>query len=351
MSRSLVLALAAMLALGAERLAVAAPQSGHHSGHQPAKEASPEQGEHPGHESGEEDPPKDDSEGTSHRHHSGMDHSEAPGAQTDHSQMDHSKMGHSEMQASAAQPDHTIERSPATASVEPYFVSPEMDRARVAARREMGGGRFSMLQGDRLEWRSGEGAAVGLLEGQGWYGGDMNRLWVKTDAEFLLDPISGAEDFESAEIQALLSRPISAYFDLQVGVRHDVEPSPARTFAVVGVQGLAPQWFEVDVAFFLSEYGHLSSRLEAEYEMLFTQRLMLQVRSELEVMGREVPELGLGSGLSSVEAGVRLSYGRAFAPYLGVSWEEKLGKTADFARAHGEEASSVSAVVGLRFWY
>ncbi len=107
----------------------------------------------------------------------------------------------------------------------------------------------------------------------------------------------------------------------------------------------------MDLAFFLSEDGDLSSRLEAEYDMLFTQELMLQVRSELELEGNHVPELGLGSGLSHVEAGVRLSYGRVFAPYIGVSWEEKLGKTADLARAAGEEVGSISAVAGVRFWY
>lgn len=283
--------------------------------------------------------------------HSQMDHSQMEDSQMDSSQQDHSQMGHGEMGHETMAGEHSIERTPATAPIEPYFASPEMDRARAEARREMGGGRFLMLQGDRIEWRSGEGEAVGLLEGQGWYGGDMNRLWVKTEAEFLFDAPRSAEELDKAEIQALYSRPVSAFFDLQAGVRHDIEPSPSRTYAVVGVQGLAPQWFEVDLALFLSEDGDLSSRLEAEYDMLLTQRLMLQLRTEVDLEASDVPELGLGSGLSSLEAGVRLSYGRVFAPYVGVSWEEKLGKTADFARADGEETGSVSAVVGFRFWY
>lgn len=283
--------------------------------------------------------------------HSQMDHSQVDHSKMDHSQMDHSKMDHGEMEGLPAPGEHVLERTPATAPIEPYFATPEMDRARAETRREMGGGRFLMVQGDRVEWRSGEGEAVGLFEGQAWYGGDMNRLWVKTEGEVLLDAGPSTEELESAEVQALYSRPISPFFDLQVGLRHDLEPSPSRTLAVVGVQGLAPQWFEVDLALFLSEDGDLSSRLEVEYEMLFTQELMLQVRSELELEGSDVPELGLGSGLSHVEAGVRLSYGRLFAPYFGVSWEEKLGKTAEFARATGEETGSISAVAGFRFWF
>ncbi|HVS63425.1 MAG TPA: copper resistance protein B [Thermoanaerobaculia bacterium] len=226
-----------------------------------------------------------------------------------------------------------------------------MDRARAEQRREMGGMRFLMLQADRLEWRSNEGEPVGLFEGQGWYGGDRSRLWLKTEIEALLDAPRGVDELEGLELQALSSRPISPYFDLQVGVRHDFEPGPSRSFAVIGVQGLAPQWFEVDLALFLSEDGDLSSRLEAEYEMLFTQRLSLQLRAEVELEASDVPELGTGSGLSEVEAGARLAYGRVFAPYVGVEWEEKLGGTADFARAEGEETSSVSAVFGFRFWY
>ncbi|MDX1385316.1 MAG: copper resistance protein B [Thermoanaerobaculia bacterium] len=264
---------------------------------------------------------------------------------------DHHGMGHGEMEDEEAAGEHAIERTPATAPIEPYFVSPEMERARAKARREMGGGRFLMLDGERIEWHSGEGAAAALLEGQAWYGGDMNRLWVKPKAELLIDAPSGVDELETAEIQVLYGRPISPFFDLQVGARHDLEPSPSRTFAVVGVQGLAPLWFEVDLALFVSEDGDFSSRLEAEYELLFTQKLMLQLRSEVDLEGSDVPELGLGSGLSRVEAGIRLSHGRVLAPYIGVSWERTLGGTADYLRARGEETEAVSAVAGLRFWY
>lgn len=278
---------------------------------------------------------------------------ETPAARAGHH--DHARMGHGKTEGEMEEEDmageHSIERTPSTAPIDPYFASPEMDRARVEARRQMGGGRFLMLEAERFEWGSGEGVAAALFEGQAWYGSDMNRLWVKPKAELLIEAASGVEELERAEIQVLYSRPISAYFDLQVGARHDIEPSPSRTFAVVGVQGLAPLWFEVDLALFVSEDGDLSSRLEAEYELLFTQALMLQLRSEVDLEASDVPELGLGSGLSRVEAGIRLSYGRVFAPYIGVSWERMLGGTADHARARGDEPETVSAIVGLRFWY
>lgn len=335
----------------------------HHSEHQPAEKAEPQREHHESHPPEEAPADPEESESTkeaesspSHLHHDHGKETEGPATHPGHSQMEPSQREHAghargAMEGDAAADTHGLERTPATAAIEPYLTSPEMERARVEARREMGGGRFLMLQGDRFEWRSGEGTPAGLFEGQGWYGGDMSRLWVKVDAEYSFDAEPGAEELESAEIQALYSRPVSAYFDLQVGLRRDLEPAPSRTLAVVGLQGLAPQWFEVDVALFLSDDGDLSSRLEAEYDMLFTQELMLQVRGELEVEGSDVPELGLGSGLSHVEAGVRLSYGRVLAPYIGVSWEEKLGKTADLARAAGEEVGSVSAVAGIRFWY
>jgi copper resistance protein B len=323
----------------------------------PAEKANTEPDHHHHHEAGhppdkvEEDSPEIDEPSPSHQHHAHGEEPEPPPSHSSHSEMDHSEHMQGEIVGHPGTDPHTPERTPATAPIDPYFTTPEMDRARAEARREMGGGRFLMLQGDRLEWRSGEGSPVGLFEGQGWYGGDMNRLWVKADAEVLFDADSAEEELESVEVQALFSRPISPFFDLQVGLRHDLEPGPSRTLAVVGLQGLAPHWFEVGVALFLSEDGDLSSRLEAEYDLLFTQELMLQVRSELEVEGSDVPELGLRSGPSHVEAGVRLSYGRVFAPYIGVSWEEKLGKTADLARAAGEEIGSVSAVAGIRFWY
>ena len=120
-----------------------------------------------------------------------------------------------------------------------------------------------------------------------------------------------------------------------------------------GVQGLAPYWFEVDAAAFVSDDGDVSARLEAEYELFLTQKLILQPRAELDFAVQDVPELGIGSGLSTAEAGLRLRYEfrREFAPYIGVSWRRAFGETADFTRADGEDVESISFVAGLRLWF
>lgn len=227
--------------------------------------------------------------------------------------------------------------------------SDEMAEARTELRREHGGLTTGMLQGERLEYGADDGDEVLLWDFQGWLGGDIRRLWIKTEGEYGMEP----GRLEEGEIQALYSRAISPYFDLQAGIRHDFEPGPSRSYAVLGVQGLAPYWFELDTALFVSEEGDLSARVEAEYEILLTQRLIAQPRAELQVEAQEVPELGIGSGLSTVDFGLRLRYEirREFAPYIGVSWTELLGGTADFARAAGEATSSRSVVAGLRFWY
>jgi copper resistance protein B len=136
-------------------------------------------------------------------------------------------------------------------------------------------------------------------------------------------------------------------------VRHDFKPDPSRTYGVLGIQGLAPYWFEVDAAGFVSNEGDVSARLEAEYDFLFTQKLILQPRTELNFAVQDVKELGIGSGLSTAELGLRLRYEivREFAPYVGVSWTRLVGKTEDFARDEGEDVSSVSFVAGVPLWF
>ena len=226
--------------------------------------------------------------------------------------------------------------------------SDEMAEARETLRQEHGGATTTMLLGERLEYGFDDDQRY-LWDLQGWTGGDLSRLWIKSEGEYSSD----SEQFESAEIQALYSRAISRYFDLQVGVRHDFEPGPSRSHLVLGAQGLAPYWFELDTVLFLSEDGDLTARVEAEYDVLLTQRLIAQPRAELELAARDVPELGIGSGLSAVELDLRLRYEmrREFAPYLGLSWEKLVGDTSDFARAAGEPTNSLFLVIGLRFWY
>lgn len=213
---------------------------------------------------------------------------------------------------------------------------------------EHGGYTGYMVLFDRLEYRGVDGRDGYAWDAEGWYGGDYDRLWIKTEGE---GEFGGA--LESAEVQALYSRAIGPWFNLQAGVRYDFRPKPDRGHLVLGVQGLAPYWFEIDAAAFLSEKGDLTARFEAEYDQRITNRLILQPRVEFDLAAQDVPELGVGAGLSTVEAGLRLRYEikREFAPYVGVQYERRLGDTADFARAAGEDVGGWAFLVGLRSWF
>lgn len=213
----------------------------------------------------------------------------------------------------------------------------------------MGGHPYGMAVIDRLEYGDSSDADTYLWDVQAWYGGDYNKLAFKTEGE--------GETGESAgetELQVLFDRLFAPYWTAQAGVRYDVRAGePDVGYAVVGLQGLAPQWFETDLALFVSEDGDVSARAEFEYDLRLTQRLILQPQAELDASFGDVPELGLASGLSRSEAGLRLRYEirREFAPYVGVRWERLHGDTADLARAAGKSRSMTSLVVGLRAWF
>lgn len=202
---------------------------------------------------------------------------------------------------------------------------------------------------DRLEFGDPDGTNNYVWDAQGWIGDDLNKAWFKTEGE---GPVHGGGP-ESTEFQALYNRVISPFWGVQAGVRYDTNPNPDRGFAVLGIQGLAPYWFETDTAMFVSEDGDVSFRGEFEYELLLTQKLILQPRLEINASADDVPEYGLASGLNSSEAGLRLRYEikREFAPYIGVRWEQKYGDTKNIAEAAGEDTSSTAFVIGLRAWY
>ena len=206
----------------------------------------------------------------------------------------------------------------------------------------------TFIQADRLEGRSADGELGYLLDLQGWVGTDASKFWGKIEGD---GEIRGS--LAEVEVQALYSRMVSPFFDLQFGLRQDVTPDASRTHAVIGLQGLAPYWFEVDAAAFLSHTGDVTARVEAGYELLFTQRVVLTPRAELDFAFQEVEALGIGAGLSSAEAGLRLRYEirRELAPYVGVSWRRRVGGSADFARAAGDRPAGIALVVGLRLWH
>jgi copper resistance protein B len=223
-----------------------------------------------------------------------------------------------------------------------------MAAARNQLRAEEGASMQYLFLADRFEAAFGEGDERYAWDLQGWYGGDIHRLWLKTEGEG--EP---GDRVDEAEIQALYSRAISPFFDAQFGIRYDVRPDPDRSYLVAGIQGLMPFVFEVDAAIFLSDKGDLSGRVESEYDLRITQRLVLQPRIEIAFAAQATPELLIGSGLNSVEAGMRLRYEvrREIAPYVGVALERKLGDTADFARVSGEDRRSLQLVLGARFWF
>ena len=230
-----------------------------------------------------------------------------------------------------------------------FFAAADMARARELMRRENGDIRTTAVVIDRLEAGFGDGDETWLWDAQGWTGGDINRFWWKSEGEGDFDG-----GLEEVEVQALYSRAITPFWDVQAGVRQDYRRhGEDTTHLVLGVQGLAPHWWEVDAAAFLSTEGDLTARVEAEYDQRLTQRLILQPRFEVDLSASDVPELGLGSGLTSVEAGLRLRYEirREFAPYLGVEWSRALGETADLLEAAGGDAEDTRLVVGLRAWF
>lgn len=208
---------------------------------------------------------------------------------------------------------------------------------------------FAAFFADRFEYQTREGNEVLLWDVQAWIGRDYNKLWFKSEGTRLLED----DEFEEAEVELFFSRNIATYWDLQAGVRHDFEPNPERTFAALGIQGLAPLWFELDATAYLSEDGDLSASIEVEYHLLLSQRLVLQPRFETGIALQEVEEFGVGQGINDIELGVRLRYEirREFAPYIGFSWSRKLGETADLAEAEGEETDVASFVAGVRFWF
>ena len=297
----------------------------------------------------------------------GMDHSNMPGMSEDPSKtmaddampgmdMQNEHAGHDMSAMPTMQPTGTAlpagsapaPRPPMDHYADRQFPPAEMALARRKMMAEEGGQTLSQVMFNLAEYQAREGTDGFRWEGEGWFGGDINRLVVKTEG-------SGAfgEGVEDAEIQALYSRAIGPYFNLQAGMRYDFEPNPSRTYATIGFEGLAPYWFEVEGALFLSDKGDVLGRLEGYYDQRITQRLILQPRAEFNLAAQDVPENGIGSGLSDVELGLRLRYeiAREFAPYVGVSWDRKLGDTADFARAAREDPSSTSLVVGIRTWF
>ncbi len=277
----------------------------------------------------------------------------ASATQDETSDMDHSAHG---MGMAHTMPAPSVEGPPPARAFEgPRHAADAVwgEQAMAPSRRQLaaenGGMKTGMILVERLEARfAADGGEDGYVwDAQGWYGGDINRLALKTEGQGAF-----GEALEDAEIQALYSRAIGPFFDLQAGVRLDVEPE-TRSHLVLGVQGLAPYMFHVDAAAFVSDRGDVTARIEAEYDQKLTQQLILQPRVELELSAQDIPERGVGAGLAKAETGLRLRYEivREFAPYIGVEYEFLTGDTADFARAEGEDTDGIKILAGIRAWF
>ena len=190
---------------------------------------------------------------------------------------------------------------------------------------------------DGIEW-----------DGEGWYGGDLNRLWIKSQGDGAF-----GRSIERAEVQALYSHAIDPYFNIQGGLRYDFKPNPSRVYATVGVEGLAPGLFDVQGALFLSNKGELLARAEGYYDQRITQRLILQPRAELNFAAQNTRETRTGAGLSDAEIGLRLRYDirREFAPYVGVQYHRAFGATRKYLREAGEDPAGWSMLTGIRIWF
>jgi copper resistance protein B len=262
---------------------------------------------------------------------------------------DHSTMDHSAHAAPAEEVDHSAHTGSAT-PVTPVPPLTDADRAAAHGLRT-GHEHYSainyFLLFDKLEYRHDDGDSSLGWEAAGWLGTDTNRLWLRSD---------GARqdgEFESADVELLYGRSILRWWDVVGGVRHDFRPGDARTWAAIGVQGLAPQRFEVAATAYARAGGHTAARFEAEYQLLFTNRLMLQPVLDLWLHGRDDAARGFASGFSTLEAGLRLRYEitRRFAPYVGFELERAFGDTASLRRGAGADVREQRLVLGLRTWF
>ncbi|AVX93104.1 copper resistance protein B [Pseudomonas mandelii] len=281
--------------------------------------------------------------------HSKMDHG-SMGA------MDHSKMGamdHSKMSMDDGKMDgmESMDGGATTTSRAPVPVLTDADRA--AAFPDVAGhgvhdkklNSFMLL--DKFEYQDADNGSALAWDAKGWIGGDVDRLWLRSEGE----RTNGVT--ENAELSALWGHSIGPWWDVVTGVRQDFKPGSPQTWGALGIQGMALYNFEAEATAYIGENGQTAARLEGDYDILLTNRLILQPTAEANFYGKNDPQRGIGSGLANTEVGLRLRYEivRQFAPYIGVSWSRSYGNTADLASDEGEDANEARFVAGIRMWF
>jgi copper resistance protein B len=273
------------------------------------------------------------------QHHGHYQQKEEPVDQStmDHSKMDHSKMNH-------AQQPSTELRTPI-----PELTDADREAARPPSKTHPAHDNmiYSKVMLNRLEVFDADHGTGLQWEGQAWIGTDTDKLWLRSEGERV------DSRTESADVEVLYGRPIARWWDVVAGVRHDFKPGASQDWAAIGVTGLAPYKFEVEATAYIGASGRTAARIEAEYELLLTNRLVLQPLVEANFNGKDDALRGVGSGLSTMEAGLRLRYEvhRKFAPYIGVVHERAFGDTADFREVRFEEKSDTRIVAGVRVWF
>ena len=234
----------------------------------------------------------------------------------------------------------------------PDFIPPVTDADRAAAFPDVMGHSVHdhavnyFVLFDQFEWQTRKGDGSLSVDVRGWVGNDRTRVWFRAEGEGEDGRVAGSQT------HALLGRRLLRWWDVVAGIRQDVRPGPAQTWAAIGVQGLAPYWFEVEATAYVGASGRTQLRLETEYDLLLTNRLVLQPLLEIEIFGKADPSRRIGAGLSSADAGLRLRYEfrREFAPYLGVTWRRSFFGTADQVEAAGEKTRGARLALGLRLW-
>lgn len=306
-------------------------------------ESSPETQEASGAEKSTTDEKADHDRHPAETEQGAIDHSKMDHGKMDHGEMDHSRMQHGEVETTSSPmpSDHVAPPPPQ----HPMRAMSEQEMTEVMGMDDKA--TFGMFKLDRLERVKTDDGYATAWNAEGWLGGDFDKLWFKSEGE------RRRGEFEHADAQLLWSHAVAPYWDTQLGVRRDFGAGPDRSWAAFGIQGLAPYWFELEATAYVGGQGRTALRFEAEYELLLTQRLILQPRFEANVYGKADPTLRIGSGFSDAEFGLRLRYEirREFAPYIGVEWKRSFGGTADFARAAGESVSDAELVAGVRLWF
>lgn len=339
MSRSPTLALLVLSIAGLLPTAVQAQDHAGHDGHsQPQSETDAAQDAHADHAQDAQTTPEATDPHAAHAGHAVQSTQAAPDPHAGHAM----HMTHADRAETSAATNEPITPIPSVTDADRNAAFPPLHKHMEHAPE------FNWFVGvNRLEtWDADEGRGE-AWEASAWFGTDLNRLWLRSEGE----RVDGHT--EAANVEVLYGRSVSAWWDAVGGVRQETRPGPSSTWAAFGVQGLAPYKFEVQATAYVGHGGRVEANVEAEYELLLTNRLILQPLVELDFAAKDDVERGVGSGLSKVEAGVRLRYEftRRFAPYVGVVHERAFGRTADLREADGEHVSDTRFVAGVRMWF